>query len=342
MRGMQTIRWGIIGCGDVCEVKSGPAFQKAAGSALVAVMRRDGEKAADFARRHGVPRWYHDAAALIADPEVDAVYVATPPSTHKQYTLMAARAGKAVYVEKPMAARKEECDEMIAACRAAGVPLYVAYYRRALPRFVRIKELLDAGALGQVRSVVTTLCLPPERSHLDRAALPWRVRPEIAGGGLFLDLGSHTLDLLDHLLGPVAASAGHASNQAGLYDAEDAVSAQLTFASGVHGVGLWSFAASERIDRTEIVGSRGRITFATFADAPLLVETEAGREELRIAHPPHVHEPLVQLVVDELLGRGRAPSTGESGARTSALMDRLLEGYRGRGADLASRTGPEG
>src|SRR6185436_2348451 len=100
MPGMDTIRWGAIGCGDVCEVKSGPGFQKAAGSQLVAVMRRDRDKAADFARRHGVPRFYADAEALIADPEVNAIYVATPPSTHMLYTKMAAAAGKPVYVEK--------------------------------------------------------------------------------------------------------------------------------------------------------------------------------------------------------------------------------------------------
>src|SRR5882757_10269989 len=103
------IRWGIIGCGDVTEVKSGPALQRATGSALVAVMRRDRAKAEDYARRHGVARAYDDAAALIADPDVDAVYVATPPSSHAAYTLAAARAGKPVYVEKPMALSHAEC-----------------------------------------------------------------------------------------------------------------------------------------------------------------------------------------------------------------------------------------
>src|ERR1043165_6013444 len=129
------VRWGIIGCGDVTEVKSGPAFQKADGSALVAVMRRDAKKAEDYARRHNVPRWYADADALIADKDVSAVYIATPPSSHKEYTLKAAKARKPVLVEKPMAMSASECDDMIAACRDAGVPLRVAYYRRRLPRF---------------------------------------------------------------------------------------------------------------------------------------------------------------------------------------------------------------
>lgn len=157
---MTTIRFGIIGCGNVTEVKSGPGFQKADQSALVAVMRRNGDLAQDYARRHGVPRWYTDAQALIDDPEVDVVYVATPPGSHLEYTLAAARAGKPVYVEKPMALNGAECDRMLAACREAQVPLYVAYYRRALPRFLKVKELLEAGAIGDIRYAATVQYQP--------------------------------------------------------------------------------------------------------------------------------------------------------------------------------------
>jgi 1,5-anhydro-D-fructose reductase (1,5-anhydro-D-mannitol-forming) len=327
---MSILRWGIIGCGDVCEVKSGPGFQKATGSALVAVMRRDREKAEDFARRHGVPRFYDDARAIIADPEVDAIYVATPPSSHAEYTILAARAGKPVYVEKPMAPTKAACDEMIAECAAAHVPLFVAYYRRALPRFVRVKEIIDSGALGELRTVATTLWVPAERSLREGGPLPWRYEPAIGGAGLLLDVGSHTIDLLDHLIGPITQVSGHASNRGGLYAAEDTVTGHFTFASGVHGTGSWCFATSHRVDRTELVGSRGRLTFATFDDVPLVLETESGREELRIPHPPHVHQPLIQTVIDSLAGRGVCPSTAESGARATWVLDQLLASWRAR------------
>src|SRR5688572_24172550 len=220
---MRTIRWGIIGCGDVTEVKSGPGFQKAHHSTLVAVMRRNEMLAKDYAERHGVSRWYDDAAKLIHDPEVDVVYIATPPSSHKQYTLMAAKAGKPVYVEKPMALNFAECQEMIAACKTAGVPLFVAYYRRALPRFLKIKELVDSEAIGQVRFVSVTLHEPASKENVDAAALPWRVVPEISGGGLFVDLASHTLDFLDYVFGPIASVQGCAANQGGRYEAEDIV-----------------------------------------------------------------------------------------------------------------------
>ena len=327
---MSTIRWGIIGCGDVTEVKSGPALQKARGSALVTVMRRNGALAADYARRHGVPRWTDDAQALIDDPEVDAVYVATPPSSHKQYTLMAAAAGKPVYVEKPMAMNHGECLEMVSACRAAGVPLFVAYYRRALPRFVKVKELLAGGAIGDVRYVSVTLAQPVQPAELDREQLPWRVLPEIAGGGKYVDLASHTLDLLDHLLGPIRDVQGFAGNQAGLYPAEDIVAGSFVFASGVQGAGVWCFTAFEEQDRVEITGSRGRISFSTFgADDPVRLVTADGETEYRIPHPPHVQQPLIQTVVDELLGIGVCPSTGESGSKNVA----------GDGCDVArSRT----
>src|SRR4051794_39336989 len=194
---MKTIRWGIIGCGDVTEVKSGPGFQKARGSALVAVMRRDGAKAEDYARRHGVPRWYTDAEALVHDPGGDAGYVAAPPATHKAYTLLAAQARKPVYVEKPMALDHGECRAMIDGCAAAGVPLFTAYYRRAMPRFARIKALIDAGAIGTVRVAAVSVYrafTPPV------GTLPWRIDPDVSGGGLFVDLAAHQLDLLDFFL----------------------------------------------------------------------------------------------------------------------------------------------
>ena len=321
-----TIRWGIIGCGNVTEVKSGPGFQKADHSALVAVMRRNGDLAADYARRHGVPRWYDDADALIHDPEVDAVYVAPPPDSHREYVLRVARAGKPVYVEKPMARTAAECRTMIDACRTAGVPLFVAYYRRALPRFLRIRELIESGAIGDVRLVTVTLHQPLTPEELDPATLPWRVDPAIAGGGRFVDLASHMLDFLDYALGPIRDVHGFAANQAGRYAAEDMVAGSFVFESGVHGVASWCFTAGTRQDRTEIIGSAGRISYATFGADPIVVTTPAGISALAIDNPAHIQQPLIQTIVDALRGIGGCPSMGESAARTSSVMDRMLAG----------------
>ena len=322
---MRSIGWGMIGCGDVTEVKSGPGFQKAANSRLVAVMRRNGELARDYARRHGVPRWYDTADALLADPEVEAVYIATPPYAHKDYTLMAAAAGKSVYVEKPMAMRSADCRTMIAACRDASVPLFVAYYRRALPRFLKVKEIVEAGVIGQPRAVTVALYRP----HVPAApgAPDWRVDPAVAGGGLFVDMGSHTLDFLDYVLGPIRTARGLAANRERLYSAEDIVSAAFEFESGVQGTGLWWFASPIALDRTEILGTRGRVAFATFENAPVVLEIGGETSESAIPHPPHVQQPLIQTVVDHLNGLGTCPSTGDSAARTTCVMDQILASY---------------
>lgn len=322
---MKLVQWGIVGCGAVTELKSGPALNKIDGSKLVAVMRRDPEKAKDYARRHHVPKWYDNADDLIQDPDVNAVYVATPPASHAEYTIKAANAGKPVYVEKPMALNFDQCRQMNEACRKAGVPLFVAYYRRRLPDFLKVKRLVESGAIGQTRFVLLELYLPP-KDDLDPENPPWRVIPEIAGGGYFFDLGSHQLDFLDYVFGPIRSAKGRAANQAQLYPAEDIVCASFVFDCGVMGAGVWCFTASKenKTDRTQIVGAKGRITYATFDVAPVTLETERGTQHFNITRPQHVQQPLLRTVVDELLGRGKCPSTGITAARTSRVMDEIV------------------
>jgi len=270
-----------------------------------------------------VPKWYDDADKLINDPEVNAVYIATPPNSHAEYTIRAAQAGKCVYVEKPMARNFDECRIMIDACEKANVPLFVAYYRRRLPDFAKVKQLIDAGAIGPVRFVCIELYHQPTEEVFDPQRLPWRVLPEIAGGGYFFDLASHQLDFLDYAFGPIASAKGFAANQAGLYPAEDVVCASFTFESGAVGSGVWCFtvSAENRKDCTQVVGEKGKITYSSFDPAPVVLETALGVEQFNIARPQHVQQPLIQTVVDELRGRGKCPSTGPSAARTSRVMD---------------------
>ncbi|MGP7961243.1 Gfo/Idh/MocA family protein [Sanguibacter sp. A247] len=321
------VRWGIIGVGDVTEHKSGPGFQKAERSSLVAVMRRDGAKAADYAARHGVPRWYDDADALINDPEVDAVYIATPPGSHADYAIRVAAAGKPVYVEKPMARTGEECRAMIEACDAAGVPLFVAYYRRAMPRFRVVEDLVRSGEIGEVRTVSVRNVGPRARVEPGSEA-PWRLQPELSGGGLFVDLGSHALDWLDHLLGPVEEVHGIATNVTGDSAAEDHVVATFRWASGAVGTGTWAYDADEHADEIAIHGTRGSVRFPCFGEAPIRVRVDGADREIQASYPEHVQQPLIQLIVDELTGQGESPSTGRSALRTSAVIDEVLAGYR--------------
>jgi len=256
------VRWGIIGCGDVTEVKSGPGFRKADGSRLVAVMRRNGKLAEDYARRHGVPRWYDDAAKLVNDPEVDAVYVASPPGAHLEGVRLATAAGKPVYVEKPMARNARECDEMIALCGAAKVKLFVAFYRRAMPRFLKARELME-NAIGTLTAVNYRFSTSTP-ANADPARGAWRVAAANAGGGLLLDLGSHLLDYLDFCFGPLEEVEGKAARLATAADVEDAVAMTFRTRSGVPGTASWNFSSFVKEDVLEFTGTAGRVSVNFF------------------------------------------------------------------------------
>ncbi len=275
---MRTIRWGIIGCGDVTEVKSGPGFQKAEGSALVAVMRRDTSKAQDYARRHGVARAYGRADDLIHDPEVDAVYVATPPSSHCDLALRVAAAGKPCLVEKPMALNHAECLRMVEAFTSRDLPLWVAYYRRALPRFLIVRDRLLEGHIGRVTSVHVQVTAPP-LTGLD--ATNWRIDPSVSGAGLFFDLASHCLDLLDFLISPITAVSGLAVNTGGTYSAEDATAATFQFENKTLGTGIWNFNAAEKTDFMTFIGTAGDLTTPIFSDTDVIMRRGADRQVYR-------------------------------------------------------------
>lgn len=323
MRGRSLVRWGIIGCGDVTEIKSGPAFHKANHSRLVAVMRRDAGKAADYARRHHVPRWYNDADALIADNEVDAVYIATPPDAHLECALRVAAAGKPAYVEKPMGRNTAECDIMVKAFADRGLPLFVAYYRRRLPRFMLAGQLIAEGAIGRVTGVNYH-----QAAAYHRRKSEWRTDVRRAGAGHLLDLGSHTVDLIDHLIGPLEGVSGSAANLGSPYDAEDVAAATFT-AGGVPGTASWNFVSGVTRDCLRLSGSTGQIEFPVFEPGPVMVENESGVQRLECPHPEHVQQPLIQSVVDDLLGGDRCPSTGTSARRANQVLDHILAGYYG-------------
>ena len=322
------IRWGIIGCGSVTEVKSGPAFNKVPDSSLVAVMRRNAALAEDYARRHNVPKFYNDASKLINDPEINAVYVATPPGSHAEYAIRSIKAGKPVYIEKPMALNFAECEEINRASVKYGVPVFVAYYRRGLPGFLKVKGFIESGAIGKVRLVQLQLFKPPTKEE-KYGQLSWRVNPEISGGGHFFDLASHQLDYLDYVFGPIERVKSLVLNQGGLYEAEDFVSAQFTFGNNIAGVGSWSFGVSDVSvrDSIEIFGDKGMIRFSCFTFEPIILENDKGRTEYINERPEHVQYNLIEQIVNELSGNGKAASTGISGARTSRVMDEVVKEY---------------
>jgi len=311
----------------VTEVKSGPGFQKAKGSELVAVMRRDGAKAADYAKRHGVARWYDDADKLIGDKDVDAVYLATPPGTHEFYAMKVLAAGKPCYVEKPMARCASEARRMVEGFKAKGVPLFVAYYRRAMPRFLKVKEILESGVLGDFKKF--QYVYQDAQMQARKEPVPWRLQPEYSGGGLFLDLGSHALDLLDYFFGPAKKLEGGATNVGKTYAVEDRVGIAYDTDRG-HCEAFWNFVADKPEDEFRVCGSLGELRVSCFGNEPIRVTYQDERaESFEIPKPEHVQMPLIQTIVDELLGVGKSLSTGENGLRCQEVMDKALEEFYG-------------
>ncbi|MCX6334168.1 MAG: Gfo/Idh/MocA family oxidoreductase, partial [Bacteroidia bacterium] len=293
-----------------------------------AVMRRDAVLAEDYASRHNVPKFYTDALKLINDPEINAVYIATPPSSHAEYALKAIKSGKPVYIEKPMALNYKECLRINKASENSGIPVFVAYYRRALPGFVKVKEMILNGAIGNTRFV--QLRLFKSASDEERSGkLSWRVEPKISGGGHFFDLASHQLDYLDFLFGPVRKVRSFVLNQAGLYKAEDYVSAEFLFGDNIAGTGTWCFSASAEssIDSIEIIGDKGLIRFSCFDFIPIVLENQDGRTEFENVRPEHVQIYLIEQVVKALIGKSTTVSTGITAARTSKVMDEIVKEY---------------
>ena len=319
------IRWGIIGCGDVTEVKSGPAFNKVPNSELVAVMRRNAAKAEDYARRHHVEKWYGDAADLINDPDVNAIYVATPPLQHEDYAVQALKAGKPVYVEKPMAIDVAAAKRMVQAANETGVKLCVAHYRRQQPLFLKLKSLLAEGAVGQPR-LVNLQCLQPHQAPMiTKTEDAWRYNPAVSGGGLFYDLAPHQLDLMLYFFGEPQQVNGVSLNASQLYNADDITGGQVLFPNEVLFNGAWCFTVSENRDSCEIIGTEGSLHFRIFEHKLLTLKKESKEIRFSFDALQHVQQPMIEKVVAYFLGEGENPCSGEEGVTVMEMIEKMAE-----------------
>jgi predicted dehydrogenase len=321
---MEKIKWGIIGCGDVAEVKSGPAFQKVNHSSLVAVMRRNGKKAKDFAVRHNVPKWYDNGLKLINDPEVNAIYIATPPSSHEEYTLAALQAGKPVYLEKPMAVDFASAIKMAHVAEESKVKLVIAHYRREQPYFKKLKQLLDNKAIGDIRLVQLEYYKKQLTSQeLKLPGYKWRVDTSIAGGGLFHDIAPHPIDLMYFFFGKVKKACGVSSNQGKIYNADDVVAGNILFENGIIFNGIWSFNVDrqDEKDNCEIIGSEGSIAFSVFDQDKFAITRKGKTETISFERLKHVQEPMIEKVVEYFLDNAPNPCSASDAAEVMKIMD---------------------
>lgn len=324
---MKQINWGFIGCGEVTEKKSGPAFNEVEGSQVVAVMSRSENKARSYAERHHIRKWYTDAQELIDDPDVNAIYIATPPSSHATFAIMAMRAGKPVYVEKPLAASYNDCIRINRISEQTGVPCFVAYYRRYLPYFQKVKEIIQNGTIGKVINVQLRFSVPPrDLDYKNEKELPWRLQPDIAGGGYFYDLAPHQIDLLQNIFGVITRAHGYPANRAHLYKAEDTVSACFFFENGVTGSGSWCFVGHEsaKEDCIEIIGDRGSLSFSVFTYEPIVLITSEGKQSITVPNPSYVQLPMIKHVIEHLQGIGHCDCTSISATPVNWVLDRVL------------------
>ncbi|MFO7166693.1 MAG: Gfo/Idh/MocA family oxidoreductase [Chloroflexota bacterium] len=319
------LRWGIIGAGNVAEFKGGPALQQAAGSTVLAVMRRDAEQAAAVAARLGVPRVYSTLEGILADPEIDAVYIATPVVHHCSQTIAAAEAGKHVLVEKPMGMNRAECAQMIAACRAHGVRLGVAYYRRFYPVIRHAQALLASGALGDIiaaRAQYVTAHVPRGAPTPD-----WRLQPAISGGGCLADVGVHRLDLLLALLGPADAVSAFTDAPAP-GEAERIASVHMHMRSGAHAACTVVWGSEGFCDELEIIGRAGRLVITSLDRGQLSIFRAQGVEAQQFPAMRPTHLGIVQDFVAAVREQRDPEVSGEQGMAVSALLDAAYQSAR--------------
>lgn len=319
---MSDIKWGIIGCGNVTEKKSGQAYNKIPNSKLVAVMRRNAEKAADYAARHKVDRWYADADQLLNDAEVNAVSVATPPANHLEYAVAALKKGMGVYVEKPVTRNAAEAQAMADAVKQYNGKLTVAHYRRALPMFLHVKDLIEKKAIGDIRTVQIRMWKSIKPDLIANSETNWRVHPELSGGGYFHDLAPHQLDLMLYFFGEPEKYHGYSLNQSNAYPADDHVCGEIVFKNKVVVNGSWSFnvAESQAIDFCEMVGTKGSIRFPFFGNF-VSWQNEDGEETLNFTHPEHIQQPMITKIVSYFRGEGPNPCSIEEAVTLMKILD---------------------
>jgi predicted dehydrogenase len=321
---MRKVGWGLIGCGDIARKRVAPALRDLGNCELVAVSRADAARAEAFAGEFGARRRHADWRGLIEDPEVEAVYVATPVHLHAEQTVAAAEAGRHVLCEKPMALSVAECERMNAAARANGVRLGVAYYRRFYPAVERVRAILGSGEIGAavVAQMNAFERFEPGPDHPRR----WLVEKRLSGGGPMFDFGCHRVEVLLNLLGRAVEVKGLTSNAVFEREVEDTASALVRFEGGAQAVLTVTHAAREPRDTLEIFGGEGSVRVDVLNEGRLRIRTAGGeREEVHAPHP-NLHQPLIEDFARAVV-EGRAPRVdGAAGQAVSEVLELIYKG----------------
>ena len=327
------IRWGFLGCGKVVRTKSGDAFRNVPNSTIEVIRRRNLDAAKESAEYFGAPYWCDRIEELLAS-EIDAVYIATPPGLHYEQAMACLNAGKAVYLEKPFARNYTEAKQLTEAFEEAGVPLYIGHYRRALPRFLKIREMLKSNIIGDVTDIDFYLNRIFSQKEADNS---WLYNPVLSGGGKYYDIAPHTVDIIQFLFGNITEVQGSARNLGVGCPLENVVEMTFVTEKGVNGKARFCCVADEKSDRMHVTGTKGTMEFSVHGKTDVIVKDENGTilEQFDLPDPKAVEESMVQSVVEDLLGISKCESKAKDVLVTYKIIDEVLnEFYGGRSDDF--------
>ena len=325
------IRWGFLGCGKVVRTKSGDAFRNVPNSTIEVIRRRNLDAAKESAEYFGAPYWCDRIEELLAS-EIDAVYIATPPGLHYEQAMACLNAGKAVYLEKPFARNYTEAKQLTEAFEEAGVPLYIGHYRRALPRFLKIREMLKSNIIGDVTDIDFYLNRIFSQKEADNS---WLYNPVLSGGGKYYDIAPHTVDIIQFLFGDITEVQGSARNLGVGCPLENVVEMTFVTEKGVNGKARFCCVADEKSDRMHVTGTKGTMEFSVHGKTDVIVKDENGTilEQFDLPDPKAVEESMVQSVVEDLLGISKCESKAKDVLVTYKIIDEVLNKFYGGRSD---------
>ena len=320
---MEKLRWGLIGCGDISRKRVAPAIKALEQCELVAVARANHTLAESFTQEFSAKRWYKNLQDLITDVEINAVYIATPVYLHKEQTIAAAKAGKHVLCEKPMALHAKDCELMIETCKEHNVSLGIAYYRHFYPVIARLKDIILSGEIGEpvlveVQAFEWFHRKPGEPRY-------WLLEKKLSGGGPMMDFGCHRIEVLQHLFGSVKDIQAQLFNVHFKREVEDTAYASLLFKNHTQAIIRVTHAAFEARDTLDIFGTKGTIHIPVLNNGTMIVKTEKG--ERTENHPPHqnVHQPLIEDFTNALLENITPVVDGQIGKEVNLILDNIYK-----------------
>lgn len=331
---MRKINWGLIGFGTVVKSNSNGLPFDFDNSEVYAFYQRNTEEGIKNQKKYNIKKFYSNITDLLSDNDIDAIYICTPPGYHLEYAKLCCDFNKPTYIEKPFARNYLECLDIVNYFNKKGVPIWVAHYKRTLPKFLKIKELLENNAIGKIVNINFTSERPYNSSLSNHK---WLYDVELSGGGRFFDIAPHLIDLLIFYFGNFKKIYGLSSNNCNMYKTEDIVSFIFETEGGIIGSANYNFLSDKRLDILNIFGTKGNISFSIEGGGDIKLNT-LGKEELISFDEPYIYEKnMVKNIVSELINKKYNTNIchGKDALETYRIIDLILSDfYKGRSREF--------